>query len=448
MTMSKSAAIVLAAGLGTRMKSAKPKVMHAIAGRPMVNHVIANLIEANVTEIACVIGPDMKALEAAVAPHKTAIQMDRLGTAHAVLAAREAMQDFDGNVLIAFGDTPLISPSTFARMLQAASDADVVVLGFCPDDPGAYGRLITNPDGSLQAIVEFKDASDEQRSLNLCNSGVMCVAGSKLFGLLDQINNDNAAGEYYLTDIVGLARADGLQCVYVEGCEEELLGVNSRVELARAEQLVQAELRHNAMLNGATLMDVDSTYFSFDTKIGQDVVIEPHVFFGPKVIVQDHATIKAFSHLEDTKVGRGVVMGPYARLRPGTNLMDGAKVGNFVEIKNALIEEGAKVNHLSYIGDARVGPNANIGAGTITCNYDGFFKYHTNIGADAFIGSNTALVAPVIIGDGANVGAGSTITKNVESGALGLTRSPQKMLKDWATSFRSKQAAIKAEKNK
>lgn len=448
MTMSKSSAIVLAAGLGTRMKSTQPKVMHHLAGRPMVNHVIANLLEAQVAEITCIIGPAMTALENTVAPHKTAVQVERLGTAHAVLAARDVMADCEGSVLIAFGDTPLITPETFTRMLKAGQKSDVVVLGFRPDDPGAYGRLITDNSGKLQAIVEFKDASQEERKITLCNSGVMCVSGNKLFALLDGINNDNAQGEFYLTDIVALAREDGLECVCVEGEEDELLGVNSRIELARAEQLVQQKLRHEAMLNGATLMDPDSTHFSFDTKIGQDVVIEPHVFFGPKVIVQDHVQIKAFSHLEDTKVGRGVIMGPYARLRPGAHLKDGVKVGNFVEIKNALIEEGAKVNHLSYIGDARVGPNANIGAGTITCNYDGFFKYHTNIGADAFIGSNTALVAPVSIGDGANVGAGSTISKNVEAGALGLTRSPQKNYTNWATKFRDKQAAAKAEKNK
>jgi len=448
MTMSKSAAIVLAAGLGTRMKSTKPKVMHAIAGRPMVNHVIANLMMAKVSKIVGVIGPDMKALEAAVAPHKTAVQVDRLGTAHAVLAAREALSGFEGSILIAFGDTPLISPTTFIRMLEAAKSAEVVVLGFRPDDPGAYGRLITDAKDNLQAIVEFKDATDAERALNLCNSGVMCVSGAHLFGLLDQINNDNVAGEYYLTDIVELARTGGLQCVCVEGAEEELLGVNSRVELGRAEQLVQADLRHNAMVNGATLMDPDSVYFSFDTKLGQDVIVEPNVFFGPKVVVDDEVVIKAFSHLEDTKVERGVVMGPYARLRPGAHVMQDAKIGNFVEIKNARIEEGAKVNHLSYIGDARVGAGANIGAGTITCNYDGFFKYHTDIGAGAFIGSNTALVAPVNIGDGANVGAGSTITKDIDAGSLGLTRSPQKILKGWATAFRNKQAAAKADKNK
>ncbi|WP_419797782.1 MAG: bifunctional UDP-N-acetylglucosamine diphosphorylase/glucosamine-1-phosphate N-acetyltransferase GlmU [Terasakiella sp.] len=444
--MSKSAAIVLAAGLGTRMKSSKPKVMHPLAGRPMVNHVIANLKRASVEEVICIVGPDMPELEKTVAPHKTAIQKDRLGTGHAVLAAKNTMCGDEENILIAFGDTPLITDQTFHAMLEARKRADVVVLGFRPQNPGAYGRLIVDAQGELQAIVEFKDANTEQRAITLCNSGVMCVNGKKLFPLLERITNDNAAGEYYLTDIVALAREDGLPCGVVEGEEDELLGVNSRVELARAEAITQDRLRHQAMVNGATLLDPASTYFSFDTCLGRDVVVEPNVFFGPGVNVGDNVTIKAFSHLEDTQVGNGVVMGPYARLRPGTDLHDDVKVGNFVEIKKAVIEKGAKVNHLSYIGDARVGAQANIGAGTITCNYDGFFKYHTDIGAGAFIGSNTALVAPVKIGDNANVGAGSTISKDVEAGDLALTRAPQKNFVGWSDKFRAKQALRKNSK--
>jgi len=444
--MSKSAAIILAAGLGTRMKSSKPKVMHPLAGRPMVNHVIANLEKAGVSETVCVIGPDMADLEKAVAPHKTAVQTDRLGTGHAALAAKDAMSGDEDNVLIAFGDTPLITEKTFAALLEARKNADVVVLGFRPDDPGAYGRLEVNGNGQLDAIVEFKDASPEQRAIPLCNSGVMCVHGQKLFALLERITNDNAAGEYYLTDIVKLARADGLDCSVVEGHENELLGVNSRVELARAEALYQDILRHNAMINGATLLDPASTHFSFDTVLGRDVVVEPHVFFGPRVRIGDNVTIKAFSHLEDTQVGNGTVMGPYARLRPGTELAENVKIGNFVEVKKSKIEKGAKVNHLSYIGDARVGAGANIGAGTITCNYDGYFKYHTDIGAGAFIGSNTALVAPVSVGENANVGAGSTISKDIEPGDLGLTRAPQKNLVGWARKMRARKAAEKANK--
>jgi bifunctional UDP-N-acetylglucosamine pyrophosphorylase / glucosamine-1-phosphate N-acetyltransferase len=446
MTMPNSAAIILAAGLGTRMKSTLPKVMHPLAGRPMVNHVIANLQNAGISQLVCVVGPDMPDLENAVAPHKTAIQADRLGTGHAVLAAKDVMAGFNGSVLIAFGDTPLISEHTFKKMLEAGQSGDVVVLGFRPADPAAYGRLVVDADGTLSAIVEYKDATEDQRAINLCNSGVMCINGAKLFGLLDRIKNDNAAGEYYLTDIVVLAREDGLECRVVEGDEEELLGVNSRVELARAEAIVQNQLRHQAMINGATLLDPSTTYFSFDTQLGKDVMVEPNVFFGPRVTVGDNAHIKAFSHLEDATVGNEVIMGPYARLRPGTDLKDKVKVGNFVEIKKALIEEGAKVNHLTYIGDARVGPNANIGAGTITCNYDGYFKYHTDIGADAFIGSNTALVAPVKVGDGANIGAGSVISKDVDGGDLGLTRSAQKNFKGWATKFRARQAQAKNKK--
>jgi len=444
--MSKSAAIILAAGLGTRMKSSTPKVMHPLAGRPMVNHVIASLEKAGVSETVCVIGPDMPDLEKAVAPHKTAVQTDRLGTGHAVLAAKDTMVGDEDHVLIAFGDTPLITDETFAALLAARETADVVVLGFRPDDPGAYGRLVVDDTGELGAIVEFKDATPGQRALTLCNSGVMCVNGQKLFPLLERITNDNAAGEYYLTDIVKLARADGLHCGVVEGHEDELLGVNSRVELARAEALYQNILRHKAMVNGATLMDPASTHFSFDTVLGRDVVVEPHVFFGPRVSIGDNVTIKAFSHLEDTQVGTGTVMGPYARLRPGTELAENVKIGNFVEVKKSVIEKGAKVNHLSYIGDARVGAEANIGAGTITCNYDGYFKYHTDIGAGAFIGSNTALVAPVCVGENANVGAGSTISKDVEPGDLGLTRAPQKNLVGWARKMRARKAAEKANK--
>lgn len=441
--MTNSAAIVLAAGLGTRMKSKMPKVMHPLAGRPMVKHVIASLEETGISKICCVVGPDMENLQNLVAPHPSAVQTERLGTAHAVLAARSFMEDFKGPVLIAYGDTPMISTETFKDMLDAAQSNDVVVLGFTPRDPGAYGRLVVDPSKELQAIVEYKDATAEQRAITLCNSGVMCVNGEKLFHLLDRISNDNAAGEYYLTDIVALARSENLRCTVVEGHEQELIGVNSRLELAQAETLVQDKLRIKAMTNGATLLDPATTYFSFDTEIGQDVLIEPNVFFGPEVKIEDNATIKAFSHLEGAHVGRHSVIGPYARLRPGSTLKDNAKIGNFVELKKTVIEAGAKVNHLSYIGDAHVGENANIGAGTITCNYDGFFKYKTTIGAGAFIGSNTALVAPVRIGDNATVGAGSTVSKNIENGALGLTRAKQKNYDGWADAFRTKQQALK-----
>jgi len=442
--MTSSAAIVLAAGLGTRMKSTKPKVLHPLGGRPMVAHVIATLQQAGVSTLVPVIGPNMPSLEEAVTPHQTAVQVDRLGTGHAVLAARETLNGFKGAVVVAFGDTPLITQETFEKMIAASQAHDVVVLGFRPDDSAAYGRLVMDDKQQLQAIVEYKDATDEQRAITLCNSGVMCVSGNHLFSLLDQVTNDNAAGEYYLTDIVGLARQAGLSCSVVEGDEDELLGVNSRVELARAEGLYQDRLRHQAMVNGATLLDPKTTYFSFDTKIGRDVVIEPNVFFGPKVVIGDNVHIKAFSHLEDTDVHDAVIMGPYARLRPGTTLEEGVKVGNFVELKKAHVSAGAKVNHLSYIGDAAVGRGANIGAGTITCNYDGYSKHQTTIGAGAFIGSNSALVAPVSIGEGANVAAGSTITKDVPADSFGLTRSPQKTLEGKAKSYRAQKQAEKA----
>lgn len=444
--MTDQAAIVLAAGLGTRMKSAQPKVLHPLGGRPMVNHVIATLQDAGIQQIVPVIGPDMDALAQAVTPHQTVTQVDRLGTGHAVMAARPLLQDFTGTVLIAFGDTPLITTDTFLRMQAAAQDHDVVVLGFRPLDPAAYGRLIVDDNNSLQAIVEFKDATDEERAVTLCNSGVMCVSGVHLFPLLDQINNDNAAGEYYLTDIVALARQAGLSCTVVEGAEDELLGVNSRVELARAEGLYQDRLRHQAMVNGATLLDPQTTHFSYDTQLGRDVVIEPNVFFGPRVVVGDNVHIKAFSHFEEAEIGAHGVIGPYARLRPGTQLEDHVKVGNFVELKKTHVEAGAKVNHLSYIGDAHVGAEANIGAGTITCNYDGYLKHQTTIGAGAFIGSNSALVAPVSVGAGANVAAGSTITKDVAADSLGLTRSPQKNLEGWAKTYRAKKVEEKQQK--
>ncbi|WP_419799954.1 bifunctional UDP-N-acetylglucosamine diphosphorylase/glucosamine-1-phosphate N-acetyltransferase GlmU [Terasakiella sp.] len=443
--MSKSAAIVLAAGLGTRMKSSKPKVMHPLAGRPMVNHVIANLKRASVEEVICIVGPDMPELEKTVAPHKTAIQKDRLGTGHAVLAAKNTMCGDEENILIAFGDTPLITDQTFHAMLEARKRADVVVLGFRPQNPGLMVGLSSMRRANCKPLSNLKMPIQNNVPSPYAIQA-LCVNGKKLFPLLERITNDNAAGEYYLTDIVALAREDGLPCGVVEGEEDELLGVNSRVELARAEAITQDRLRHQAMVNGATLLDPASTYFSFDTCLGRDVVVEPNVFFGPGVNVGDNVTIKAFSHLEDTQVGNGVVMGPYARLRPGTDLHDDVKVGNFVEIKKAVIEKGAKVNHLSYIGDARVGAQANIGAGTITCNYDGFFKYHTDIGAGAFIGSNTALVAPVKIGDNANVGAGSTISKDVEAGDLALTRAPQKNFVGWSDKFRAKQALRKNSK--
>lgn len=441
------AVIVLAAGHGTRMKSRKPKVLHPIAGRPMIQHVIAAVETLEPQEIVVVTGPDMWEVEVACEPHKIVEQAERLGTGHAALQAKRKIGGFDGDVLVIFGDTPLITPATLSEMIERRHEADepvVVVLGFRPEDPGPYGRLILDEEGGLARIVEAKDATPEELETDLCNSGVMCIEGSVLFDMLEAIGNDNAQGEYYLTDIVEIARNAGGACAVVEGEEDEMLGINNRVHLAQAESAVQYRMRIEAMEGGATLLDPDSVWFSWDTKIGRDVTVGQNVVFGPGVRVRNNAEIRAFSHLEGVTVEEWAVIGPFARLRPGTEIGRNAKVGNFVEVKNAKVEEGAKINHLSYVGDARVGEGANIGAGTITCNYDGFLKSHTDIGAGAFIGSNSALVAPVKIGDGAIVGAGSTITKDVEPDAIAVERAPQKALVGAAAKFRERKSAEKA----
>lgn len=451
MPQRRTAAIVLAAGHGTRMKSDQPKVLHQLAGQPMVTHILGALTAAGVTRICVIVGPDMKNLEAAVAPHETAVQTDRLGTAHAALAARDAIGEDHDDLLILNGDNPLIPLDRIEALLstrQAESDPAVVVLGFRAADPGPYGRLITDDQGKLQRIVEAKDASRDELMIDLCSSGMMALDGRSAFAMLAEIGNDNAAGEYYLPDVVGVAIRSGRSCAVVEGREDDLLGINSRAELAAAEARVQRKLRDRAMAGGATLVDPDTVFFSADTKIGKDVIIEPNVFFGPGVVIADNVHIKAFCHLEGADIAPGAVIGPFARLRPGSNLEDGVKIGNFVEIKNANLAAGSKVNHLSYIGDADVGTQANIGAGTITCNYDGVFKWRTTIGARAFIGSNSALVAPVTIGDGATVGAGSTIAKDVSADALGVTRANQKELTGWSKRTREKKQALKAKGEK
>ena len=455
MSKKKTAAIVLAAGLGTRMKSDLPKVMHPIGGRPMVNHLLATLDKIHVDETVVVVGPDMEQLEAAVEPRTTVVQHDRAGTGDAVKVGVEALGDFQGDVIILYGDSPLISEQTLNALLEARAGRDgqvppsVVVLGFEPIDPGNYGRLIVDEDdGELLAIVEANDASPEEREIGLCNSGVMCFDGALLPLFLARLTNDNAKGEYYLTDCVGFAREDGFSCAYVEGFEEELIGVNSRVELAQVEVIFQDAMRDKVMKGGATLQDPSTVYFSYDTKVGKDVTVEPNVQFGPGVTLGNNVTVKGFSHLEGAGVCAGATVGPFARLRPGTQLDEDTKVGNFVEIKNAKLERGAKVSHLSYIGDARIGSEANIGAGTITCNYDGFLKHKTVIGKGAFIGSNTALVAPVNVGKGAIVGAGSTVTRDVADDAIVTTRVDQKTAELSAESYRDKKRAEKELKNK
>jgi bifunctional UDP-N-acetylglucosamine pyrophosphorylase / glucosamine-1-phosphate N-acetyltransferase len=429
------------------MKSDLPKVLHRVANRPMVSHLLDALSAISSERTVVVVAPGMTQLAEAVAPAPTAVQTEALGTGHAVLAAREQMEDFTGDVLVLFGDTPLLTAETMQDMLMArrvAENPAVVVLGFRPDDPAEYGRLVTAADGALEAIVEFKDASAVQREIGLCNAGIMAIDGNHLFSLLDAVGNDNANGEYYLTDIVELARGRGLRCAVVEAADPvEVMGVNSRAQLAEAEAAMQARLRVRAMAGGVTMTDPDTVWLSADTKIGRDVIIGPNVVFGTGVTIADNVEIKAFCHIDQAEVASGAVIGPFARLRPGAKLERDVHVGNFVEIKQALVEEGAKVNHLSYIGDARIGPRANIGAGTITCNYDGFFKDLTDIGADAFIGSNSALVAPVKIGDGATVGAGSVITSDVEPDALAVARGRQKSISGWASAFRKRRAAEK-----
>lgn len=444
------AAIVLAAGHGTRMKSDQPKVLHQLAGQPMVSHILKTLGDAGVDHICVIVGPGMESLVDAVAPHQTAVQVDRLGTAHAALAAKEIIGEDHDDLLILNGDNPLIPQNQITALLEARqSNADpaVVVLGFQAHDPGPYGRLITNST-ALKRIVEAKEASEEELKIDLCSSGMMALDGRTAFRMLAEIGNDNAAGEYYLPDVVGVAQAHNRACTFVLGEEGDLLGINSRIELASAEARLQTKYRKAAMDGGATLVDPATVYFSADTKIGRDVIIEPNVFIGPGVTIADGAHIKAFCHLEGANIGTDGVIGPFARLRPGSNLSDGVKIGNFVELKNAELSAGAKVNHLSYVGDADVGANANIGAGTITCNYDGVFKWRTTIGEGAFIGSNSALVAPVTIGNGATVAAGSTIGKDVTAHALGVTRAPQKELPEWSKRTRERKLALKAKGEK
>jgi len=437
MTTPKIAVIVLAAGLGTRMKSKLPKVMHPLAGRPMIAHLMETVAGLEPENVCVVVGDFMDSVSEAVSPFPTAVQSERLGTAHAVLAARETIGDFDGDVLVIFGADPLITLPTLDRLLDVRDEgAAVAVLGFRPDDPGLYGRLVVTESGELEAIVEAKDATEEQLEIGLCNSGVMAIDGNVLWSLLDRVGSDNAKGEFYLTDIIAIARADGLACAVSEGDPDELIGIDSRADLAEAEAIIQDRLRLEAMAGGVIMTDPTTVFLSYDTVIGPDVSIGPNVFIGPGVSIGEGATIHPFSHLEGATVLPGATVGPFARLRAGTSLGEGAKVGNFVEIKNATIEPGAKVSHLSYIGDAHVGEGANIGAGTITCNYDGFSKSKTIIGKGAFIGSNTALVAPVTIGEGAVVGAGSILSKDVDADALGLTRAPYRQIDGWAKANR------------
>ncbi|MCC2975503.1 bifunctional UDP-N-acetylglucosamine diphosphorylase/glucosamine-1-phosphate N-acetyltransferase GlmU [Sphingomonas sp. PL-96] len=446
------AAIILAAGKGTRMQSDLHKVLHPVAGRAMLLHLAHSVAALDPDRTVVVVGAGRQQVEAAVAPLgiATAHQAEQLGTGHAVAQAQAALDGFDGDVLVLYGDVPLVSTATMQRMLDRLHGDDApatVVLGFRPADPGAYGRILTQGDRIVK-MVEFKDATAQERAQTLCNSGLMAARSADLFALLARVGNDNAAGEYYLPDVVMLAAADGRSSAVIETDAAEVAGVNSRAELAGIEAAWQAARRARAMAQGATLVAPETVWFAHDTQVGRDVVIEPNVVFGPGVQVADGVTIRAFSHLEGAVVGQGAEVGPYARLRPGAVLEPEAKVGNFVEVKNALIGRGAKANHLTYLGDAEIGAGANIGAGTITCNYNGYLKSRTQIGEGAFIGSNSALVAPVTIGAGAIVAAGSVITRDVEPDALAVARGTQEARPDWAPPFREKMAALKAKGKK
>ena len=442
-----AAAIVLAAGEGTRMKSALPKVLHKVAGRRLIDYALGTLTAEAIDPVVVVVGPGMESVAQAVAPRPTVIQHERRGTGHAVLQAQAALGAFTGDIFIVYGDTPFIAAGTYQRMraARAQTGAAIVVLGFTPEVPAPYGRLVIGPRG-LERIVEAKDAAPEELALRLCNSGVMLVDAAVLWRLLPRITANNAKGEYYLTDLVALAAADGLTSTVVEGDADELLGINSRAELAQAEALVQARLRRQAMDGGATLTDPATVYLCADTKLGRDVEIGPFTVFGPGVTVDDNATIKGFCHIEGAHIAGGAVVGPHARLRPGADIGEDAHIGNFVEVKKVAVGKGAKANHLAYLGDGTVGAGANIGAGTIFCNYDGFDKYDTHVGEGAFIGSNTALVAPRTVGAGAYIGSGSVITKDVPADALAIARGEQVEKPGRAAAFRARKLAEKAAK--
>ena len=445
--------VALAAGQGTRMQSALPKVLHKIAGRSMLGHVLAMAQSLEPQSVAVVIGPDMddvrKEALRQIPSAQIFVQKERKGTADALLAAREAIAAHQGDVIVLYGDTPLLTAGTLDELRRRLDSAAAAVLGFEAADPTGYGRLILGDGGIVTAIREDRDANDAERAIRTCNSGVLAfrVGPSQipdLVALLQRIGNANAKGEYYLTDAIEILAKDRMQSGVVVCDEEEVLGVNSREQLAAAEAIFQKRARLAAMRGGATLTAPETVWFSYDTRIGRDVTIEPNVFFGPEVTVEDGVEILANCHFERARIGRGARIGPFARLRPGAVLGDGVHVGNFVEVKNTTLGAGAKANHLSYLGDGTVGAGANIGAGTIFCNYDGFFKHHTQIGEGAFIGSNTALVAPVTVGEGAYIGSGSVITKNVSAGALALERSSQEERPGWAAKFRAMMAKRKA----
>jgi bifunctional UDP-N-acetylglucosamine pyrophosphorylase/glucosamine-1-phosphate N-acetyltransferase len=442
------AAIILAAGKGTRMKSDLHKVLHPLAGRPMLEHLLASVDTIAPMRTVVVVGSGRDQVEPLVAAHGgvVVVQDPQHGTAHAVRQAEPALAGFAGDVLILYGDTPLVTAGTMRRMLERLRAADApaaVVVASRPADPLHYGRILAEADGTIVKMVEYKDASPAERAVDLCNSGLMAARAEDLWPLLARVDNANAAGEYYLPDVVMIAAADGRRSAVIEVDADEVAGINSRGELAEVEAVWQRRRRGQAMAGGVSLVAPDTVWFSHDTEIGRDTIVEPNVVFGPGVRIAEGARIRAFSHIEGASVATGAEIGPYARLRPGTEIGEGAKIGNFVETKKARLGKGAKASHLSYLGDAEIGANANVGAGTITCNYDGYLKYGTTIGEGAFIGSNSALVAPVVIGPGAIVGAGSVVTRDVAADALAVARGTQQEKPGWAARFR---AAMKAKK--
>jgi bifunctional UDP-N-acetylglucosamine pyrophosphorylase/glucosamine-1-phosphate N-acetyltransferase len=442
--------VILAAGQGTRMRSDTHKVLHPIASRAMLLHLLDRVDGLGADKRVVVVGKGREQVEAALAGRDVTVtfQAEQKGTAHAVQQAAPALEGYAGAVLVLYGDTPFVEARTLQRMLERLDAGDqpgVVVMASQPADPAAYGRIILGEGDRIAKMVEYRDATPEERAVRLCNSGMMAVRCGDLFRWLGKVDNDNAAGEYYLPDVVNIAAGEGRGAVVIEGDPYETAGVNSRAELAHLELEWQRRRREQALHEGATLIDPESVWFAYDTRLGRDVTVEPHVVFGPGVEVADGATIHAFSHIEGASIGAQASIGPFARIRPGTVLAEKTKVGNFVELKKAEVGPGAKVNHLSYVGDTEIGAKANIGAGTITCNYDGFGKYRTVIGAGAFIGSNTALVAPVRVGEGAIVGAGSVITEDVEPDSLALERNQQKGISGWARRFRERMTRKAAE---
>ena len=429
-------AIILAAGLGNRMKSSQSKVLHKIAGRSMINHVIGSLNSVGIKKKIVVVAKNMKDVAKEVDPNPTITQSKPLGTGNAVKTVLKKITASKNNILVLYGADPLISAKTIKRLIDRINKSDkpaIVALGFKSRFPKTYGRLITNKHRTLTSIIEAKEATREQLAINLCNSGAMIINGKYITKLINTIKNNNKKQEYYLTDIIEIATKNGHRCTYIEGDEEELIGVDTRIDLAKAEQVFQKRARESVLLGGATLSDPSSIFFSWDTKIGKDVIIGPNVIFGPGVTIENNVTIKAFCHIEGTLISKGAIIGPFARLRPKTKIGEEAQIGNFVEVKNTTIKAKVKASHLSYIGDASIDVNTNIGAGTITCNFDGVSKHKTQIGKEVFIGSNAALIAPIKIGDNATIGAGSVITKDIPPYSLGLTRTSQKEISNWNT---------------